>query len=55
MTAKCDREEGEIYSNDYLTSDLVPFSPAYEGDKYRYGCNPWDISIGTYGFHLSQN
>ena len=39
------RHEGKVFGSYYLTSDKVPFSPCYTGEKYKYGCNHWDISI----------
>ena len=39
------RPEGKVFGSYYLITDWVPFSPEYNGEKYEYGCNQWDISI----------
>ena len=39
------RPEGKVFGSYYLTLDRVPFSPKYNGEKYKWGCNRWDISI----------
>ena len=39
------RAEGKVFGSYYLTADRVPFSPTYNDEKYKYGCNHWDISI----------
>ena len=39
------RPEGKVFGSYYLIMDWLSFSPKYNGEKYKYGCNHWDISI----------
>ena len=39
------RPEGKVFGSYYLITDWVPFSPKYNGEKYKYGCNQWSTSI----------